>query len=130
MPTITNVTDVPAASTSSLLQGERGRTLLEPSRVQCFANRESADVSFDSFIGSESQTVQGGAAVNAVAGDLPTKDNILFDGFGSAGDEIVIQARNVNAAAQEARVLVLITAIDDNALNKAMDNLGLTQPFG
>jgi len=114
------VVDVPAGGTSSLLADQRGRTLLEPSRVICFANREGVDVLFNSTVGAESVTQDQAAAINTVLGDVPsTRDDKLFDTFGFAGDEIVIRAANSNAAGQEARVTLFIIPVDDNELQRA-----------
>lgn len=123
--TISNVTDVPLSTTVSILAAERGRTLPEASRVQIFANREDADISFNITLGADSITEDQGAAINATAGDLPsTRDDKIADTFGNAGDELVIRARNQGAAAaKEARVIVFITPVDDVALQNAMNQI-------
>jgi len=123
--TITNVTDVVAGGESSLIQGDSGRTLRAASRVQIFANREGVDVTFTITVGSERVLLSGASSINTTLGDIPTlPDDGLADTFGNAGDEIIILAANANAAAQEARVLIRVTEVDDNALMKAMENLG------
>jgi len=125
--TITPVEDVAAAKTKNLLEGQTGRTLVAPSRVKIALNRESVDVSFDVFIGSERVMVQGAAAINTVSGDIPIlPDDILIDSFGQAGDEIVINATNVNAAAQEARAIVQVAEVDDATLQACADQLALS----
>ncbi len=127
--TMINVTDVPAGGESSLLQGESGRTLQAPSRVRIAANRESADVLFTITLGGNRILLSGGAAINATPGDIPAvPDNFIADTFGQAGAEIVILAANGNVAAQEARVMVMVIEIDDNALQQAMQNLGQVAP--
>lgn len=123
--TITNVTDVPAGEENSLIQGDSGRTLARPSNVMIFANRESADVLFTITIGGNRILLSGSSAINATAGDVPsTRDDLLVNTFGAAGEEIVILANNANAAAQEARVILWITEVDDQALLQAMKMLG------
>jgi len=123
--TITNVTDVPAGDESSLIQGDSGRTLARASNVMIFANRESVDVLFTVTIGGNRILLSGAAAINATAGDLPsTRDDLLINTFGAPGQEIVILANNANAAAQEARVILWITEVDDQALLQAMKMLG------
>jgi len=129
--TITNVTDVAAGGTSSLIQGDSGRTLNAASRVQIYANREGADVTFTITIGSQRIGLRLASSINTTAGDIPTiPDDALADTFGAQGDEIVIEADNANAAAQEARVLIRITEIDDNALAMAMQTLGQVSGIG
>jgi len=123
--TITNITDVPLSSTVSIIAGERGRTLDEPSRVQIFANRESVDILYNITLGGTSLIQDGIAAINATAGDAPsTRDDKIIDTFGEVGAELVIRAANSDAAAaREARVIVFVTAVDDNALQMAMGSL-------
>jgi len=122
--TITNVTDIPLSSTASIISGERGRTLNEPSRVQIFANRETTAVLFNITLGGESLLQDGISAVNAVDGDAPSiRDDGIVDTFGNAGDELVIRAANSDgAAAREARVIIFVTPVDDVALQKAMES--------
>jgi len=122
--TITNITSVPIASTSSLLQGEPGRIVPEASRVRCYANRETVNILFDTTVGDSRVTSRAPAVVQAAAGVMPViPDNLLFDTFANAGDEIVIIAASTDAAAREARVIVFITPVDDDVLQRAM-NLG------
>jgi len=123
--TITNVTDVAANSTSSLIQGDSGRTLQAASRVQIYANREAVGLAYTVTIGSERIMLSGLTSINAVAGDIPTlPDDGIIDTFGMPGNEIIIEATNSTGAAIEGRVLLRITEVDDNALAMAMQNLG------
>ncbi len=122
--TITNITDVGISATASLLSGEPGRIVPEPSRVRCYANRENVNVLFDCTVGDSRVTSRAPAAVQATLGVTPVvPDNILFDTFANAGDEIVILAANTDAAASEARVTVFVTPLDDLALQRAMDQV-------
>lgn len=122
--TITNLTDVGIAATASLLAAEPGRVLPEASRVRCYANRENVNVLFDATVGAARVTSRAPAVVQATVGVMPIiPDNLLFDTFGDAGEEIVILAGNNDAAASEARVIVLVTPVDDAALQRAMDAL-------
>jgi len=121
--TITNITDVGIGATASLIQGEQGRTLMEPSRVRIYANQENVNVSFTITIGADQVASAAVAAIQAAAGVMPiVPDNLLVESFGDGGDEIVIRAQNTDAAASEARVMVQITPIDDVALLRAMEN--------
>jgi len=124
--TMAQITDVTIGGSDSLLTAKQGRVLPEDSRVRVFANRESVDVTFGITIGaSEVLAALSGAAVNATVGDVPsTRDDLLVDTFGFAGDEILILAANANAALQEARVIVWVDPVDDNALKTAMGLLG------
>lgn len=125
--TITRVEDVANGTTSNIIEGQTGRTLTAPARVKIAINREGVDVSFDIFVGSERVMVNGAAAINTVLGDIPIlPDDVIIDTFGKAGDEIVINATNVNAAAQEARVVVQVAEVDDASLQACMDQLALS----
>jgi len=123
--TITRVADVAQASTESIISGERGRTLDEPSRVQIFANRETTEILYNITLGGESLLQDGISAINATDGDAPsTRDDKIVDTFGIAGAELVIRAANsAAAAAREARVIIFVTPLDDVALQKAMGDL-------
>lgn len=122
--TLTNITDVGIDATASLLLDEPGRVLTEPSRVKIYANQENVNVSYTITVGTEQVAVDAPAAIQAAAGVMPiVPDNIIVDTFGGPGAEIVIRARNVDAAASEARVMVFVTPIDDAALQAAMDRL-------
>jgi len=117
--------DVPLASTESIIRGEQGRTLSEPSRVQIYANRESIDIFYTITVGPDQITSDLSASINAVIGDMPIiPDDLIADTFGDTGAEIIIRARNVDAAAaREARVYVFVTPIDDDILRNAMARL-------
>ena len=124
--TVTNITDVGINATASLLAGEAGRVLPEPSLVKIYANQENVNVSFTVSIGGRLVADDAPAAIQATVGQMPIiPDNILVNTLGVDGDEIVIRARNVDAAASEARVIVFITPIDDAALIKAQEDLAL-----
>lgn len=124
--TLIQVTDVTIGGTDSLLANKQGRVLPEDSRVRIFANRESVDVSFGVTLGSTEVLATGGAAaINATIGDVPsTRDDLLIDSFGLAGDEILILAANSNVALQEARVIVWVDPIDDDIAKSVMDAMG------
>ncbi len=120
--TVSSIVDVPLSSTRSILADERGRTLPEASRVQIFANRETAAILYNVTVGGESVVQDGVSAIDAVIGDTPSiRDDKIADTFGEAGDEIVIRAANSDAAnAREARVVVFVTPVDDDILQRAM----------
>ncbi len=125
--TITRVEDVAAGTTSNIIAGQTGRTLVAPSRVRIAMNREGVDVSYDVFVGGERAMVNGASAVDTVLGNIPIlPDDRIIDTFGQAGDEIVINATNVNVAAQEARVIVEVAEVDDASLQTCMDQLALS----
>jgi len=122
--TITRVESIAAAKTANIIAGQTGRTLVAPSRVIIALNRQVVEILFDIFIGSERVMVQGSAAINTVAGDIPIlPDNVYIDTFGNAGDEIILNATNTNAAAKEARAVIIVTEVDDVALQQCMDQL-------
>lgn len=124
--TITNITDVPLSSTSSLLTAERGRTLAEASRVKIYANRETSNIVFNITVGADQVNSDAPAKINATVGDSPLiPDDLIADTFGDAGAEIVILARNADAAAaREARVIVFVIPVDDDALQQVMNRIG------
>lgn len=118
------VEDVALNSVSNILRDQRGRTLMEASRIKIYANREDVDITYNILVGPDSVLEDGISAINANPGVAPIiPDDLLIDTFGQAGDELVIRARNINAAAREARVVIFITPIDDVALQRGMDNL-------
>jgi len=120
--TMTRVQDVGIGATENIIQGLTGRSLVAPARVQIALNRENVNVSFTVLIGSERVMLNGAAAVQATAGVLPIlPDDMYIDSFGRAGDEIIIDATNVDAAASEARAIVKVTELDDVALQRAMN---------
>lgn len=124
--TVTNITDVGIAATASLLAGEAGRVLEEPALVKIYANQENANVSYTITIGGRQVASDLPAAIQATIGQMPiVPDNLIVNSLGMGGDEIVIRARNADAAASEARVMVLITPIDDAALIQAQESLAL-----
>lgn len=121
--TITNITNVGIGATASLLAAEAGRTLTEPSRVRIYANQKNINVTFTITIGAQQVASAAVSAIQAAAGVMPiVPDNLLVESFGDVGDEIVVRAQNTDAAPSEARVMVQITAIDDLALLRAMEN--------
>lgn len=111
------VNDVPLASTvESLLLGRPGFTLNEESRVRVYATRETVEVLMGLIIGQAIVMPNGSPAnVSAVIGSLPSiQDDLWAEGFGVAGDDIIIQAVNsAPAAAREARVLVKVVSVGD-----------------
>jgi len=123
--TVTNITDVPLSSTSSLFAGLRGRTLQEDSLVEIFLNRETVAILYGITIGAEEVLSSGISALAATAGTAPsTRDDRVVRSFGRAGDEIIILAANSDAAAaREARAIMWVTPVDDAALQQAMKAL-------
>lgn len=113
--TISVIEDVAAASTSSILRNSRGITLVEPSRIQLYANRESTEITMNITVGADIVLEDGFPTVLATAGIGPiVPDDIMVDSFGDTGDEIIVRARNTAAAdAREARVLIRVTPIGD-----------------
>jgi len=123
--TISVINDVTIGGTVSIINGESGRTLVAPSRVQIYLNRESVDITYTITLGGARIALDIPARINATVGDPPVlPDDGIADTFGGAGDELVILASNVNAALQEARAIIRVTEIDDNALAQAMQLLG------
>ena len=123
--TIAAVVDVPANDESSLIEGKRGRTLDEPSRVRIFANREAIDVVLEITIGDSSAGQGILAQINTLNGSKPVvPDDLIVDSFGMGGEEIVIRAQNLTAGALEARVLIFVTAVSDVTFQQALGIVG------
>ena len=123
--TISAIEDVAANSTDSLIEGLRGRTLSDNSRVRIFASREAINVTLDITVGDESVGQGLLAQVLATLGTKPiVPDDLIIDTFGFRGDEIVIRANNLTAGALEARVLIFVTAMGDLALQQSLGILG------
>jgi len=112
---ISVIEDVPLSSVRSILRDSRGRSVTEPSRVQVYANRETVDVTYNVLIGADSAYEDGVAAIQATVGQGPViPDDLIIDSFADTGDEIIVRARNADAAAaREARVLIRVTPIGD-----------------
>ncbi|MFQ5937758.1 MAG: hypothetical protein ACE5LB_15245 [Acidiferrobacterales bacterium] len=124
--TISNITDIAATTTTSQLINERGRTLAEDSRVEIFANREAVGVTIDATVGADQVLSGMPARIDATVGSMPSlRDDRVYDGFGEAGDEVVIRGSNSTAGALESRVFVKVTPVDDVALQSAMTAMGL-----
>jgi len=115
---IAQVTDIPATTTDqNIILGRPGQTVDEDSEVIIYATRESVDVTFGITFGQQVVLPVGSPAnISTVAGSLPSvQDDEIARGLIPAGADIIVQAENVNAAAQEMRVLLKITALDDLA---------------
>lgn len=120
--TITSLVDVAIGGRASMIEGEAGRLLVEPSRVRIYINQENVNVNFTVTIGSNEVAAAIIGSIQATAGVFPiVPDDLKVESFGDTGEEIVIRAQNTDAAASEARVMVMITAVDDVALLKAME---------
>lgn len=115
--TLTAISDVPLSDRDDdLLDGKRGRTLTEPSLVEIALNAEDVDITMGATIGATEVLPSGSrVTLQTTVGVLPIfPDDVLVQSFGNVGDEIIIGAVNADAAAaQEARVVVRVTAIED-----------------
>jgi len=115
---IPQVTDIPPTTIDqNIILGRPGQTVDEDSQVIIYATRESVDVTMGVTLGQQVLVPVGSPTnINTVAGSLPSvQDDELARGLAAAGNDIIIQGENVNAAAQELRVLVKVTALDDLA---------------
>jgi len=122
--TLTAISDVPLSeSDNDLLDGQRGRTLTEPSLVEIALNAEDVDVTMSVTIGAIDVLSAGSrVTLQATVGVLPSlRDDVLVRSFGFAGNEIIVGARNADAAAaREARAIVRVTAVEDVDLMKVV----------
>ena len=117
--TLTAVDDVPlTGNTANILGQQPGVTL--PGNAQqlyvilIFMTREGVDVSIGITVGGSSVlTSPSPVNINTTVGSLPSyQDDRICQVVAQGGDDIVISAANVNAAAQEARALVIVQPID------------------
>ena len=100
---------------TNILEGVPQRVVKAPSRVDVALSREGVDVTYGIEIGG-TIAIPDGSPCNIVAavGSLPRFDQDGVGTFGAdAGDEIAIFGSNVNAAAQELRAQIRITALED-----------------
>ncbi len=122
--TLTAISDVPLSeSDNDLLDGQRGRTLTEPSLVEIALNGEDVDITMGVTIGAVDVLSAGSrVTLQATIGVLPSlRDDVLVRSFGLAGNEIIISARNADAAAaREARAIARVTAVEDVDLMKVV----------
>lgn len=122
--TLTAISDVPLSEADNdLLDGQRGRTLTEPSLVEIALNAEDVDVTMSVTIGATDVLSAGSrVTLQATVGVLPSlRDDVLVRSFGLSGNEIIIGARNADAAAaREARAIVRVTAVEDVDLMKVV----------
>lgn len=122
--TLTAISDIPLSeSDNDLLDGQRGRTLTEPSLVEIALNAEDVDITMSVTIGATDVLSAGSrVTLQATAGILPSlRDDVLVRSFGLSGNEIIIGARNADAAAaREARAIVRVTAVEDVDLMKVV----------
>jgi len=122
--TLVAISDVPLSeSDNDLLDGQRGRTLTEPSLVEIALNAEDVDITMGVTIGAIDVLSAGSrVTLQATVGVLPSlRDDVLVRSFGLAGNEIIISARNADAAAaREARAIARVTAVEDVDLMKVV----------
>jgi len=120
------VTDLAiGASGVDILALEGSAQLKEDALVLIFANRESVDVTLQLKMGDVEVLPLAGAAVNATLGDIPIiPDDLVLRTLGQTGDRVQVLGTNVNAAAQELRVLVMIIALSDIAEIPALASIG------
>jgi len=129
--TMTAISDVPLSdSDNDLLDGQRGRTLSAPSLVEIAMNAEDVDITMGVLVGATDALTSGSrVTLQATVGVLPIfPDDVLVQTFGNIGDEIIINARNADAAAaREARVAVRVTEVEDVDLIRVLrQSVGIT----
>jgi len=96
--------------------------IAEMSLIEIFLNGEGVDVEASAKIGSDEVLTLGPVTVEATVGVLPSlRDDRVVASFAQAGDSVSISGRNSNAAAQELRAIVRVTAIGDVALREAVE---------
>jgi len=119
--TISAIEDIAANGRASLIDGLRGRTLDEPSRVIIFATREAIDVLMTITIGGTEVLGGGLASIVAAVGTKPTvPDDIIVDSGGLRGEEIIVTGQNLTAGALELRVLIFVVPLSDVAMNTVL----------
>lgn len=119
--TISAITDIAANSSASLIDGLRGRTLQEASRVLVFMTRQAIDVLATVTIGGTEVLGSGRASINAAVGTKPAvPDDLIIDSGGLAGEEIIVTGQNLTAGALELRVLIFVVPLSDVLMNSVL----------
>ncbi len=117
------IDDIPAGgSRVDILTNITVAKIAEMSLIEIFLNGEGVDVEASAKIGSDEVLTLGPVTVEATVGVLPSlRDDRVVASFAQAGDSVSISGRNSNAAAQELRAIVRVTAIGDVALREAVE---------
>lgn len=115
--TITALEAVGIGATVNLIQGKKGRVLAAVSLIEFFLNRQDTDVRMDILVGDKNVGENISVQLQAAAGIMPSlRDDLFIRTFGGIGDELILNATNNDAAAQEARAVIRVTEIDDMQL--------------
>jgi len=117
--TIPVVADVAIGATAeNVLAGIPQRIPSEDSRIDVALTRESVDVLYGLEIANQVAVPRGSPCqVNTTIGSLPRFDQDNIGSFGvRAGEEIALFVSNSNAALQEFRAQIRITALSDLGL--------------
>jgi len=126
--TLTQVFDVAAGATESILEGIQGRFIKGTAIIQISLNREATGLNTEVTIGSEQVLPSGPVNVDATADQLPSiRDDTIVTTVGQNGDEIIIRAQNTTGAAIESRAVVRITEFDDQELIRLAIAAGIIQ---
>jgi len=97
------------ASNIDLLDGQAQALVDEDSVCSVYASRESVDVTFQIKTGDIEAMPLGPCAVNATVGNSPsTRDNLIWRGTIREGQRLQVRGTNVNAAAQELKIIAQI----------------------
>ncbi len=108
---------------TNLVADQGGRVLTEPSLVTIAVNGEDVDISIGIRIGT-TEVLRAGSRVTlqATVGVLPIMpDDVIAQVIGVKDDEIIVSARNADAAAaREVRTIILVTPLSDLAAQKAI----------
>jgi len=111
------------AQITNLFADQGGRILTEPSLVTIAVNGEDVDISIGIRIGT-TEVLRAGSRVTlqATVGVLPIMpDDVIAQVIGVKDDEIIVSARNADAAAaREVRGVILVTPLSDVGVQKAI----------
>jgi len=124
--TITQVSSIPANDVvENIIEGIQGRTVPQDSYIEVAANMADADVTMQMTVGADQVLPPGPVNLDATAGQLPSiRDDKIIRTFAQGGDEMIIRGVNQDVAAQQLRVVIIVTPIDDVQLVKSMEEFG------
>jgi len=124
--TITQVADVLAGATVSLLEGIQGRFIVGPAAILISLNRGAVGLNTEVTVGSEQVMPSGPVNVNATADELPSiRDDTIITTGGTGGEEIIIRAQNTSGATIQSRAVVRIIEIGDVEMMQFLASKGL-----
>lgn len=98
-----------AAVVDNVLANKFGRVLVEPSKISVAMTGSIIDAFATIIIGSE--ILIDGQEIGNTAAAPRNPEDVLVQGFGEKGDEVIVKVRNANAATNTVRTAVFIEPV-------------------